>query len=80
MDVKLLCKEEMRISIDEYFPNASITEKEDGNFLFHFRAPINEIGWKGLLFSFANNIKIIEPDELIKEFLMKAEEIIASYK
>lgn len=80
MDVKLSCKEEMRISIEEYFPNASITVKEDGDYLYHFRAPDNEMGWKGLLFSFANKIKIIEPDELIKEFLIKAEEITALYK
>jgi predicted DNA-binding transcriptional regulator YafY len=80
MDVKLSCKGEIRISIEEYFPNASITENDDGDFIIQFRAPNNEIGWKGLLFTYGNKIKIIEPEELKKEFLMKGEEIIDTYK
>jgi predicted DNA-binding transcriptional regulator YafY len=80
MDVKLSCKGEIRISIEEYFPNASITEKGDGDFIIQFRAPDNEIGWKGLILTYGNKIKIIEPEELRKEFMMKAEEIVSTYK
>lgn len=80
MDVKLSCKKEMRVSISEYFPNASVTENDNGDFIIQFRAPNNEIGWKGLIFTYGNKIKIIEPEELRKEFLMKAEEIIDTYK
>lgn len=80
MDVKLLCKKEIRISIEEYFPNAGITIKEDGDFIIQFHVPDNEIVWKGLIFTYGNKIKIIEPEELRKEFLLKAEEIIDTYK
>lgn len=80
MDVKLLCKEEIRISIEEYFPSASITAKDDGHFLMQFHVPSNEIGWKGLIFTYGNKIRIIEPEELIKEFRLKSQEIIDTYK
>ncbi len=80
MDVKLLCKEEIRISIEENFPNASITTKENGEFILQFHVPNNEIGWKGLIFTYGNKIKIIEPEELRKEFMLKAKEIIDTYK
>jgi predicted DNA-binding transcriptional regulator YafY len=80
MDVKLSCKKEILVSITEYFPNGSIIEKDDGDFIVQFCAPNNEIGWKGLIFTYGNKIKIIEPEELRKEFLMKAEEIIDTYK
>lgn len=80
MNVKLLCKEEIRISVEEYFPNASITAKGDGDFMIEFHVPDNEIGWKGLIFTYGNKIKIIEPEELQKEFISKAKEIIDIYK
>ncbi|WP_238916316.1 YafY family protein [Clostridium sp. YIM B02555] len=80
IDVKLLCKEEIRISIEEYFPNASITTKENGDLIIQFHVPNNEIGWKGLIFTYGNKIKILEPEELRKEFLLKAQEIINTYK
>ena len=80
MDVKLLCKEEIRISIEEYFPNASITTKENRDFILQFHVPNNEIGCKGLIFTYGDKIKIIEPEELRKEFMLKAAEIIDTYK
>lgn len=80
MNVKILCKEEIRVSVEEYFPNARITVKEDGNFILQFYALDNEIGWKGLLFTYGNKIKIIEPEELKAEFMSKAREIIDSHK
>ncbi len=80
MEVKILCKKEIRISIEEYFPNARITVKEDGDFILQFHALDSEIGWKGLLFTYGNKIKIIEPEELKTEFILKAKEIIHNYK
>jgi len=80
MNVKILCKEEIRVSVEEYFPNAQITVKEDRNFILQFYALDNEIGWKGLLFTYGNKIKIIEPEELKTEFMLKAKEIIDSHK
>lgn len=80
MEVKILCKEEIRISIEEYFPNAQITVKEDGDLILQFHALDSEIVWKGLLFTYGNKIKIIEPEELKTEFSLKAKEIIDNYK
>lgn len=80
VDVKILCGEEIRISIEEYFPNAEIVEHEEGNFILQFRGAMNEVFWKGLLFTYGNKIKIIEPEELKIEFMAKAKEIIHMYK
>jgi len=80
LNVKILCKEELRVSVEEYFPNATITVNEDGDFIAQFTGPKNEIGWKGLLFTYGNKIRIIEPEELKAEFLSKAKEIINMYK
>lgn len=80
VDVRILCKKEVRISIEEYFPNAKITESEDGNFLLQFHGLMNETFWKGLLFTYGSKIRIIEPEELKLEFMSKAKEIIDMYK
>lgn len=80
MNVKILCNEAIRVSIEEYFPNGRITALEDGDFILQFTAPDNEIGWKGLLYTYGNKIKIIEPEELKEEFMSKANEIADIYK
>ena len=66
---------------EEYFKNASITTKENEDFILQFHVPNNEIGWKGLIFTtYGNKIKIIDTEELREEFMLKAEEIIDTYK
>lgn len=80
LNVKILCREAIRISVEEYFPNGSITDLEDGSFILHFTVPENEIGWKGILYTYGNRVKIIEPEELKEEFISKAKEIIEVYK
>jgi predicted DNA-binding transcriptional regulator YafY len=80
MNVKILCKSEIRVSVEEYFPNGSITVLENGNFISQFSLPENEMGWKGILLTYGNKIKIIEPKELKAEFMLKAKEIIDVYK
>lgn len=79
VQVKILCNREIRVSIEEYFPNANIEIREDGNLLLQFHAPMNEIAWKGILFTYGNKIKIIEPDELKLELMTRAKEIINNY-
>lgn len=80
MNVKVLCKKAIRASIEEYFPNASITTQEDGDFILQFAALDNEIGWKGMLLTYGNKIKIVEPEKLKIEFMTKAKEIVEAYK
>ncbi|WIV12459.1 WYL domain-containing protein [Proteiniborus sp. MB09-C3] len=77
--VKMLCKKEVHASIEEYFPNAKIIAYEDGDFILQFHALMNEIVWKGLLFTYGNKIRIIEPEELKTEFMLKAKEIVDIY-
>lgn len=79
LQVKLLCKAEIRVSAEEYFPNALITESETGDFVMKFAAPASEIGWKGLLFTYGNQIRILEPEELKEELAAKAKEIMNLY-
>lgn len=80
MNVKVLCNGKILISIQEYFPNGSITVLEDGDFILQFTVPENEIGWKGILLTYGNKVKIIEPEKLKVEFISKAKEIIDNYK
>ncbi|MDD7794443.1 helix-turn-helix transcriptional regulator [Clostridium sp. 'White wine YQ'] len=80
MDVKILCKKEIRVSIEEYFPKGNIEELENKDFILSFRIPSTEIGWKGILLSYSNKIKILEPEELRDEFIIKAKEIIGVYE
>ncbi|MBL4933107.1 helix-turn-helix transcriptional regulator [Clostridium paridis] len=80
MDVKILCKKEIRVSVEEYFPNGSIEELENKDFILGFKIPSNEIGWKGILLGYGNKIKILEPQELRDEFITKAKEIIGVYE
>lgn len=80
INVKVLCKETIKVSIEEYFPKGDITELESGDFILQFTLPAGEIGWKGILFTYGDKIKIIEPEELKTEFMLKAKEIIDTYK
>jgi predicted DNA-binding transcriptional regulator YafY len=80
IDVKLLCKEVVLVSIEEYFPKGSIEALEDGTFLLQFTVPENEIGWKGILLTYGDKIKIMEPEALKREFIAKAKEILKTYK
>lgn len=80
IDVKIVFKQELRVSIEEYFPNGRITELEDGELMLQFIVPDYENSWKGTLFTYGNKIKIIEPEKLKLEFVLKAKEIIDIYK
>lgn len=80
VEEKILCEEDIRISIEEYFPNAKTVEHGDGKFILQFPGVMNEVFWKGLLFTYGNKVKIIEPEELKMEFMSKAKEIIDMYK
>jgi predicted DNA-binding transcriptional regulator YafY len=79
VQVKILCNREIRVSVEEYFPNANIEIREDGDLLLQFHVPMNEIAWKGILFTYGNKIKIIEPNELKMEIIARAKEIINNY-
>jgi len=78
--MKILCKDEIRVSIEEYFPRGSITNLDSGDFVLEFSVPSNEIGWKGVLLTYGNRINIIEPEELKLEFVNIANQIIDNYR
>lgn len=79
IEIKLLCKGRIRVSIEEYFPKGSIEMLEDGDFILRFTVPENEIGWKGILLTYGDKIKIIEPEQLKREFIARAKEILNTY-
>jgi predicted DNA-binding transcriptional regulator YafY len=79
VQVKILCNREIRVSVEEYFPNANIEIREDGDLLLQFHVPMNEIAWKGILFTYGNKMKVIEPNELKMEIIARAKEIINNY-
>jgi predicted DNA-binding transcriptional regulator YafY len=79
LNVTILCQDELRVTMEEYFPNGTISLEEEGFFTLHITVPNNEIGWKGLLYTFGNKIKILEPEELKLEFIEVANEILINY-
>lgn len=80
VQAKILCKEEIRISVEEYFPNGNITDLENGDFILQFALPKGEMSWMGILLNYGNKIKVMEPEELKEKFISKAKEIIDIYK
>ncbi|WP_236887485.1 WYL domain-containing protein [Clostridium argentinense] len=70
----------MRVSVEEYFPNGSITDLENGDFILQFVLPKGEMSWMGILLNYSNKIKVMEPEELKEKFISKAKEIIDIYK
>lgn len=78
--VKLLCKKEIKMKCLEYLKGEIEKEYENGDVLFSFHVPPNELFWYGVLISFGNKVKILEPEELRDRICMTCEEIIKEYK
>ncbi len=79
LHVKMICQPELRISVEEYFPKAKISETEADGLLFEFDVPGNERGWFGILMSFGGQLKVLEPEGLQKMLTEKAKQIVEIY-
>ncbi len=79
LDIKLLCRREVRQQVLEYLNGEIIAEHESGEVIYAMRLPENERMWFSLLLGFGDQVQVLEPDELRRRLRQKAEEILGIY-
>ena len=62
-----------------YFALTIIQEYENGDFEFSFSAPKHETFWYGVILSFGNKARIIEPQEIKERILKTCKELQTEY-
>lgn len=70
--VKAKCREYLNIEI--------IEEMENGDFVFCLQVPEKETFWYGVLLSFGNNVKVIEPQNIVNKIKKSCREILEVYE
>jgi predicted DNA-binding transcriptional regulator YafY len=78
LDIKLLCKAEIRTAILEYLFGHIATELENGDFILEFHTPEYEQIWSVLL-GFGDKITVLEPPELRQKLFDTAVKITRLY-
>ncbi|MBS4535727.1 YafY family transcriptional regulator [Clostridium sp. D2Q-14] len=79
INLKLLCKKEVRVSIEDYFANGKIIEEYDDFFILEISLPKNEQFWFGILLSYGDKVRVLEPPSLQKKILDKVRDIEKIY-
>lgn len=78
--IRLYGKAVIKAKCREYLNGRIIQEYENGDFEFSFSVPEHETFWYGVILSFGNKAKIIEPQDIIARFeaepIRKAEEFL----
>jgi predicted DNA-binding transcriptional regulator YafY len=80
LTIKLHCKNDIRIKCMEYLNGTVESELENGDFIFTFTVPENELFWYGVLLSFGNKINVLEPQELRQRIRRTCQDILQDYK
>ncbi|SMF64281.1 Predicted DNA-binding transcriptional regulator YafY, contains an HTH and WYL domains [Paenibacillus uliginis N3/975] len=79
MNIKLACQSDIRISIEESFPNSRITETSNNELMVEFSVPENERGWFGTLLGYGNKVTVLEPEKLKHTLITYAKDILQKY-
>lgn len=79
LQICLLCQPELRVAVEERFPNGEYTLTDDGKLLARLSLPENERGWFGWLLSYGNQLLVLSPDSLRQRLAQTAQEIIEVY-
>lgn len=79
IDVRLRCSSQSRISVEEAFPYAQVTEIENDEVLVEFTVPESERGWFSFLLGFGDRVTVLGPPRLREMLLKRAGEIVAKY-
>ncbi len=77
--VKLYGKAVIKAKCREYLNGRITQEFENGDFEFSFSAPEHETFWYGVILSFGNKAKIIEPQEIKERIIKTCKEIQVEY-
>jgi len=78
-NIKLYGKASIKAKCREYLNGQITREFENGDFEFCFSVPEHEAFWYGVLLSFGNKVKIIEPVELKERILQTCRELEQLY-
>ncbi|WP_167956181.1 helix-turn-helix transcriptional regulator [Anaerosporobacter faecicola] len=78
--VRVLGKKKIKAKCKEYLHGEISKEYENGDFEFCFTVPENEFYWYGVILSFENNVKVLEPQSLIDRILGTCKAIKQEYK
>ena len=77
--VKLYGKAAIKAKCREYLNGRITQEFENGDFEFSFSVPEHETFWYGVILSFGNKAKIIEPQEIKERIIKTCKEIQMEY-
>jgi predicted DNA-binding transcriptional regulator YafY len=80
LTVKLSARRELRVSLEERFPVARMTEDGKGGLIAEFTVPEQEKGWFGALLAYGNKVQVLEPDHLREAVIATAREIVEAYE
>lgn len=78
--IKLYGKATIKAKCREYLNGQITQEFENGDFVFCFSVPEHETFWYGVILSFGNKAKIIEPQEIKERIIKTCNEIIMEYE
>ena len=77
--IRLYGKAVIKAKCREYLNGRIIQEYENGDFEFSFSAPKHETFWYGVILSFGNKARIIEPQEIKERILKTCKELQTEY-
>ncbi|MCP4132508.1 MAG: YafY family transcriptional regulator [bacterium] len=80
ISLKLKFDADIRVAMEVNFSGGTITELDNKTCLLEINLPKNEQYWLGMIMSFGNKIKILEPPVLKEMILEKTGEIMALYQ
>lgn len=78
--VRLLCKSNIKAKCEEYLNGKIVEEFDSGEFLYEINVPENEHFWYGTVLALANQVKVLEPSDLIERICLDCNEILKQYK
>lgn len=79
ISIKLFCKASIKSKCMEYLNGKIIEECENGDFIYQLTVPENEHFWFAVILSFGDNVKVIEPSEVIGKIKKTCEKILDQY-
>ncbi|MBN2239489.1 MAG: YafY family transcriptional regulator [Dehalococcoidales bacterium] len=79
LDVRLLCKSEIRVAALEYLFGRIVTEFDNGDFILAFQVPEYERMWIPVLMGFGDKVTVLDPPEVKEKLIKTANEILRIY-
>lgn len=78
LNIRLLCKKEVRQQVFEYLSNNVVEEYENGDFIVAMNVPFERM-WFSLLLGFGDKVQVLEPEKLKEQLKQAAKEVLSLY-